>query len=141
MTSAPFLGLRPLAAGGSTGIPRHEDPRPEVTYDGPSMKWLIDNRKLAHQIVATHQFAPSGRILDDEQLDFLRAYVDDPTPSGVEQLAREHGFWNDGLNRMDKQLALAKGSLVGYAICVGAFDGPSLELLKQWFDSGLRSGN
>jgi hypothetical protein len=137
MSATPHLNLTPIEAGGSTGIPKHEDNRPAVEYDGPSMGWLIRNQKLAHQIIATHHLAPAGNILDNTELAFLRRYAEDPSPVGVQRLTRERGFWNEGENRVDEKQAKEKGSLVGYAICAGGFDDESVLLLRQWFGSGV----
>jgi hypothetical protein len=137
MSATTHLNLAPISAGGDTGIPKHEDPRPEVQYDGPTMKWLVQNKKLAHQIIATHRLGPEGNILDNTQLAFLREYVEDPSPAGVEELARERGFWDETAGACDQQKAMEKGSLVGYGICAGAFDDESLTLLRRWYGSGV----
>lgn len=139
MTS--YLDLHPIPAGGATGIPEHQDPRPEVSYAGPSMHWLLANHKLAHQIIATHRYTPTGgAILDAEQLAALREYVADPSPAGVREWARERGMWDEQRGEFDREKLREKGSLVGHGIMVGAFDGESLELLRGWFESGVLDG-
>lgn len=100
------------------------------------MGWLIANKKLAHQIIATHQFRSNGDILDDEELGILRKYVVDPSPDGVEKLFRELGVWDEQTGKVDEENVKRSGSLVVHTIVKDGFDDESRELLRRWFESG-----
>lgn len=117
--------LTPLPAGGNTGIPQHTDPRPTVTYAGPTMGHLISTKQLAHQIIACHHGPDSGRIFDSQELVFLRLYVEDPA-SGAELIRRRDAY------EVQRGEGATGGGLVGVGITRGAFEGRSLEMLREW---------
>jgi hypothetical protein len=104
------------------------------------MPWLIANQKLAHQIIATHEFKPDGNILDNQELRILRKYVADPSSVGVDGVFRDLKLFDEQTGKVDEEKVKGSGSLVVHAIVNGGFDEESRELLREWFGDGDVSG-
>jgi len=110
-------------------IPQYEGPG---EYKGPSMPYLMKTHALADQIIATQKLKPAN-ILDEYELAKLRQFVSDPLKK--DNFLRQYGM-ADGPTDAPGTGAKAKGSLIGYAIAIDAFDEREILALKNWFDSG-----
>jgi hypothetical protein len=104
----------------------------------------IRTHQLATSIINRREANGTNYVFDHANLETLRRFCLDPTPSTRKQIMQEEG-WVEA-NEDDKGAgAAAKGSLVGYAIVKHGTDEPvfderDLELLKQWYVDGMPDG-
>ena len=104
----------------------------------------IRNHQLATSIINRHHADGTNYVFDAENLDTLRRFCLDPTPSTREKIMQEEG-WVEADEHDEGAGAAAKGSLVGYAIVKHGTDEPvfderDMELLRQWFVDGMPAG-
>jgi len=111
------------------------------TPDGWNTNQQIRDHQLATSIINGHKDGVND-VFDPESLVLLQQFcVSEPT-SAREQIAKERG-WAIG---PDENIAEAvKGNLAGYVIMKHGtndpvFDGRDLEMLKEWFENGMPSG-
>jgi hypothetical protein len=101
----------------------------------------IRDHQLATSIINGH-INGSNIVFDPESLEILRRFcVSDPS-SARDELAKEKG-WTMGPDRAIAEAV--KGDLAGYVIMRHgtddpAFDARDLEMLKDWFEKGMPSG-
>ena len=123
------LALQPISA--DDGVPQYEG---SSGYSGPSPGWLIENHKLAHQIIACHSIPPL-KVLDSPSLVLLKRYVE--YPAGSEELLKQLDMWDKEGDKAGTRANQKYGNLAGYVIASGGFDEGEIGLLKEWFGSGV----
>ena len=107
-------------------------------------KEQIRTHQLATSIINRRDADGNNYVFDALNLETLRHFCLDPTPSTRKQIMQEEGWV--GLEERDQGAgAAAKGSLVGYAIVKHGTDDPvfnerDLKLLKQWYVDGMPTG-
>lgn len=104
-------------------------------YTGPSVPDMIHDKTLAENIIKYHDHPTSDSMLDNENLNILQRFVEDP--SRREQILQVEGI------DPDEPLKGKQCSLAVYAVWAhGRVDedgGPlkesDVELLRKWFEN------
>lgn len=104
------------------------------TYTGPSVPDMIRDKTLAANIIKFHNHPTSDSILDDENLDVLQRFVEDP--SKREQILKDEGI------DPDESLRGKQASLAVFAVWAhrradmdgGMLKDEDLEMLRLWFE-------
>ena len=107
-------------------------------YTGPSAADMIRNKTLAENIIEYHDHPTSDSILDDDNLDLLQRFVEDP--SQREQILEAEGI------DPNRSLKGQQASLAAYAVWAhgredvngGVLKEGDISLLKRWFENGKR---
>ncbi|KAF2630186.1 hypothetical protein BU25DRAFT_408764 [Macroventuria anomochaeta] len=107
-------------------------------YTGPSVADMLRDKTFAENIIKYHDHPTSDSILDDENLDLLQRFVEDP--SKREQILKDEGIDPNG------SLKGQQASLTAYAIWAygkqdvdgGLLKESDVELLRQWFEGGKK---
>ena len=105
-------------------------------YTGPSVRDMVHTKTLAENIIKYHSHSTSDCILDDDNLNMLQRFVEDP--SKRRQILSDQGIDPDE-SLKGKQTSLA--AYVGWAHGREDMDGGMLkdsdiEMLRSWFEKG-----
>ncbi len=104
-----------------------------LPYTGPSVPDMIRTKTLAENIIKYDDHPTSDSILDDDNLDMLQRFVEDP--SQREEVLKAEGI------EPNEPLKGQQASLAAYAIWAhgredmdgGILKESDVEMLKQWF--------
>ncbi|KAJ4384768.1 hypothetical protein N0V86_000370 [Didymella sp. IMI 355093] len=105
-------------------------------YTGPSVPDMIRDKTLAANIIKFHNHPTSDSILDDDNLNLLQRFVEDP--SKREQILRDEGI------EPEESLKGKQTSLAAYAVWAhdredvddGILTKDDIEMLRVWFETG-----
>ncbi|KAF3047693.1 hypothetical protein E8E12_011412 [Didymella heteroderae] len=105
-------------------------------YTGPSVPDMIHDKTLAENIIKYHDHPTSDSMLDDDNLDLLQRFVEDPSK-------REQILTDEGIDP-DESLKGKKASLAAYAVWAhgrddmngGILKEEDVEMLRLWFETG-----
>ncbi|UPX19461.1 uncharacterized protein EKO05_0009721 [Ascochyta rabiei] len=64
-----------------------------MVYTGPSVSDMIGNKTLAENIIKYHDHPTSDSILDDDNLNLLQRFVEDPRSAGQSGNVCSLGAW------------------------------------------------
>lgn len=109
------------------------------TYTGPPVPDMLRDKTLAENVIKYHDHPTSDSILDDDNLNLLQRFVEDP--SQREQILRAEGI------DPNESLKGRQASLAAYAVWLhgredadgGALKDSDFEVLRKWFAGGKKS--
>jgi hypothetical protein len=105
-------------------------------YTGPSVPDMIRDKTLAENIIRYHNHPASDSMLDDDNLNLLQRFVEDPSK-------REEILRGEDINP-DESLEGKQASLAAYAVWAhgrgdmsgGILKDSDIEMLRSWFGEG-----
>ncbi|KAF9701356.1 hypothetical protein EKO04_000586 [Ascochyta lentis] len=108
------------------------------TYTGPSVADMIGNKTLAENVIKYHNHPTSDSILDDDNLNLLQRFVEDP--SNRRRILEDEGIDPDEPMKGQQRLAAYAIWSHGREDANGGFLKESdIELLREWFE-GRKAG-
>ncbi|KAJ4990796.1 hypothetical protein SVAN01_03805 [Stagonosporopsis vannaccii] len=108
------------------------------TYTGPTVPDMLRDKTLAENIIKYHDHPTSDSILDDDNLNLLQRFVEDPGQR--EQILKDEGIDPNG------SLEGRQASLAAYVVWAhGRGDAnekwlkeSDVEMLRKWFEGGKK---
>ena len=105
-------------------------------YTGPSVRDMVHTKTLAENIIKYHNHSTSDCILDDDNLNMLQRFVEDP--SKRRQILSDQGI------DPDESLKGKQTSLAAYVVWAhgredmdgGMLKDSDIEMLRSWFEKG-----
>jgi|SRR5690242_3958212 len=107
-------------------------------YTGPKVPDMLRDKTLAENIVEYHNHPTSDSILDEDNLNLLQRFVEDP--SQREQILKDEGIV-PGESLKGKQASLAAYVIWAHGredASGGWLKQSDFEMLRKWFESGKK---
>jgi hypothetical protein len=107
-------------------------------YTGPSGADMVRDKTLAENIIKYHDHPTSDNILDDDNLDLIQRFVEDP--STRDQILKDEGIDGNG-SLQGKQTSLAAYVVWAHGredMDGGVLKKGDIEMLRSWFAGGKK---